>query len=345
MAQPALRIYEMDLPRKDLPEQNFHLTIYSPNESAKLRGIVILIHGLGENANRYRLMAKEAMVPSGYTLVVPDLPGHGQTPGPAGVASVESCLAVIEETLQLIARQTKGLPVFLYGHSMGGNLLLNYLLDKEERSGASGEGEYHYRGDLPIRGVVVSSPCLATYKKYPVFLIKILRFLGGLSEKLTVNSRIKLEQLCDDHKVLQDREQDKLCHHRVGMKLFSDLWASGKRAEADAHKLHVPLLLMYGSEDTLVSLEAIEGLAERLPKHMSRVSFEGFLHEVHNMVERDLVYDTVLEFMSLCMQRGGRAREGAPLADRAQAPAAEGESAPAADASAASAPEVEGEGP
>ncbi len=79
MAQPALRIYEMDIPRRDKPEQTFHVTFYSPNENAALRACVIAIHGTGENANRYRLMAKEALVPAGIILVVPDLPGYGQT--------------------------------------------------------------------------------------------------------------------------------------------------------------------------------------------------------------------------------------------------------------------------
>lgn len=304
MAQPALRIYEMDIPRRDKPESTFHVTFYSPNENATLRGCVIVVHGLDENANRYRTMAKEALVPAGFTLVVPDLPGFGQTPGPRGVSTEEACLEVIDQTVEMMATQTKGMPIFLYGHSMGGNLALNYLLNKEERIGADGSASFVANPNNVFHAAIISSPWLKLQRKTPDFLMKVIRFLGGILPNTTINAGLKLEQLCNDHKLLQDREQDKLCHGRISFKLLADMWQSGRRASEHAPKLHLPLLLMYGSADQIVSPATIETLAGKLPTYMNSVRFDGFMHEIHNMQERDAVYETMLEFLYLCLKRG-----------------------------------------
>lgn len=315
MAQPALRIYEMDIPRRDKPESTFHVTFYSPNENATLRGCVIVVHGLDENANRYRSMAKEALVPAGFTLVVPDLPGFGQTPGPRGVSTEEACLEVIDQTVEMMKTQTKGMPIFLYGHSMGGNLALNYLLNKEERIEADGSVSFVANPDNVFHAAIISSPWLKLQRKLPDFLMKIIRFLGGILPKATISNGLKMEQLCNDHKLLQDREQDKLCHGRISFKLLADIWQAGLRALQYGQNLHLPLLLMYGSADQIVSPDAIESLAGKLPTYMNSVRFDGFMHEIHNMQERDAVYETMLEFLYLCLKRGN-----VPVKMAAQAP-------------------------
>lgn len=318
MAQPALRIYEMDIPRRDKPEQTFHVTFYSPNENAALRACVIAIHGTGENANRYRLMAKEALVPAGIILVVPDLPGYGQTSGKAGVSSADAALGVIDETVQLISEQTKGLPIFLYGHSMGGNLALNYLLNQEEHVAEDGTSTFVANPHNVFHAAIISSPWLKLARRTPDFLMKVIRFIGGLFPNATTSSRLKLERLCNDHKVLQDREQDKFCNGRISYKMLADMWASGQRALDHAQNIHLPLLLMYGSADQIVSPTAIEELANKLPPYMNSVRFDEFMHEIHNMQERDAVYETMLEFIQLCLQRGN-----VPVPARPQPTAAE----------------------
>lgn len=320
MPHRTLRIYEMDIPRRDKPEETFHVTFYAPNENATLRGSIIVVHGCGENANRYRLMAKEALVPAGFTLVVPDLPGFGQTPGRPGVSSVEASLAVIDETVKLMAKQTKNMPIFLYGHSMGGNLVINYLLNQEEQVNEDGSSSFEANPNNVFHAAIVSSPWLKLYKNYPDFVMKIIRFIGGVLPNATTSSRLKLERLANDHKILQDREQDKFCHGRISYKMLADMWQSGLRALEHGQELHLPMLLMYGSEDQIVSEPAIEELAQKLPPYMNSVRFDGFMHEIHNMQEREAVYETMLEFLYLCLKRGNVPVPEIPKANATVAP-------------------------
>src|SRR5262249_58593371 len=52
------------------------------------RGLVAIVHGLGEHGGRYAALASD-LVRARFTVVALDLPGHGEAPGPRGdMASV-----------------------------------------------------------------------------------------------------------------------------------------------------------------------------------------------------------------------------------------------------------------
>ena len=45
-----------------------------------MKGIICLIHGMGEHSGRYERWA-DLFVQAGYGMLAPDLPGHGRTEG------------------------------------------------------------------------------------------------------------------------------------------------------------------------------------------------------------------------------------------------------------------------
>src|SRR3990170_1474968 len=98
-------------------------------KSGKPRGIVQIVHGLGEYAVRYERLA-QALVNAGYTVYADDHRGHGQTGleqhggdhallgrlGPGGMrATVES----VRQLSSIIRAENPGLPLALFGHSWG----------------------------------------------------------------------------------------------------------------------------------------------------------------------------------------------------------------------------------
>src|SRR5260370_18654840 len=94
----------------------------------KPKALVCLIHGLGEHTGRYGHVG-EAFTRAGYALVGFDLRGHGKSGGPRGfIPSYAALMADISEFLGLMAKRYPRLPRFLYGHSLGGTLVLNYCL-------------------------------------------------------------------------------------------------------------------------------------------------------------------------------------------------------------------------
>jgi alpha-beta hydrolase superfamily lysophospholipase len=95
------------------------------------RGIVVVCHGLAEHSRRYEGFAT-ALANHGYHVYVHDHRGHGETTAPDaslgryatrdGAAKV---IADVRAMRDLAVEQYPGLPVTLFGHSMGGLIALN----------------------------------------------------------------------------------------------------------------------------------------------------------------------------------------------------------------------------
>ena len=99
----------------------------------KPKAVVALIHGLGEHTGRYAHVGA-ALTEKGYALLGFDLRGHGKSGGPRGhLPSSEAFMTDIDRFLEETAERYPGLPQFLYGHSLGGLLVLNYALRRKPR--------------------------------------------------------------------------------------------------------------------------------------------------------------------------------------------------------------------
>src|SRR5512134_1669116 len=97
-------------------------------EAERPRGLVAVVHGLGEHSGRYAALASD-LVAARFTTVALDLPGHGQSPGPRG--DIPSWTQVREQvvpamftTLASLPGQPSALPRILLGHSLGGVIAL-----------------------------------------------------------------------------------------------------------------------------------------------------------------------------------------------------------------------------
>ena len=90
------------------------------------KGTLVIVHGLGEHAGRYKNLAG-VFNGAGYDVVSADLPGHGKTSGPRGhIRRFEDFYSVVDEMIHASQH-----PVYLMGHSLGGLIALRYV---EERS-------------------------------------------------------------------------------------------------------------------------------------------------------------------------------------------------------------------
>src|SRR5512136_1991277 len=92
------------------------------------KAAILLVHGLGEHVGRYDHVAA-ALTEKGYAMHGSDLRGHGRSGGPRGhTPSYDALLEDMTGFLSQIEGRCDGLPRFLYAHSLGGNLALNYVL-------------------------------------------------------------------------------------------------------------------------------------------------------------------------------------------------------------------------
>ncbi len=90
--------------------------------SGEPQGSVVLFHGLSANKKIMDYMAR-SFSEQGLRVFVPDLPGHGRTPGPLSFSSAERCSELFLH--QLIARgAVDPARTLLAGHSLGGAIAL-----------------------------------------------------------------------------------------------------------------------------------------------------------------------------------------------------------------------------
>ncbi|MBL4658089.1 MAG: alpha/beta fold hydrolase, partial [Flavobacteriales bacterium] len=93
--------------------------------------VVCLVHGLGEHIGRYEEVAG-ILNTHNIGLLGIDLRGHGSSDGKRGHAqSFDHLLDDVTALINHIKSTHSGVPIVLYGHSLGGNIATNYLLRRD----------------------------------------------------------------------------------------------------------------------------------------------------------------------------------------------------------------------
>ena len=110
-----------------------------PDVSGETRGVVQIAHGLAEHAARYGRFA-EALNAAGYLVVATDHRGHGRTGqhqlGDFGSAGFDGLIADVAQYGAAIASAHPGLPVVLFGHSMGSFAAQAVIVDHADQYAA-----------------------------------------------------------------------------------------------------------------------------------------------------------------------------------------------------------------
>lgn len=248
----------------------------------EVRGAVALVHGLGEHIGRYRPVA-ELLNAAGYSVTGFDLPGHGQSEGKRGDASYDAIGKEIDHLLQEVHQRYPGKPTFLYGHSLGGALVLYYVLQ--------------YRPALC--GVVVTSPGLASDTPMPASKIFMARLLARLAPSFTMENGLDLQNLSHDPQIMQAYQQDPLVHPMISARLGIDLLTKGQWIIEHAAEFPAPLLLEQGTDDHLVSPKATAAFAKNVPADkITYKVWDGLYHETHNEQEKAQVIRYMIDWLN-----------------------------------------------
>jgi alpha-beta hydrolase superfamily lysophospholipase len=262
------------------------------------RGVVCLVHGLGEHSGRYTHVAA-ALNEANYALLGFDLRGHGKSAGPRGhTPSYDTLLDDIGRLLDEAVKRYPGLPCFLYGHSLGGSLVLNYALRRK----LTLSGEERSRR---IAGIISTSPSLRTATPPPSVKVAIGKLLYNLAPGLQMANGLDRSSLSRDPKVIEAYSADPLVHDRISARLGLDLLQSGKWALAHAAEFPlVPLLLVHGTADRITSAPATQEFASKVRGDCTLKLWERFYHETHNEPEKDQVLRFMIGWLDASSKEG-----------------------------------------
>ncbi|GJN34076.1 hypothetical protein PR202_gb22713 [Eleusine coracana subsp. coracana] len=100
---------------------------WTPASADRVKGIVVLLHGLNEHSGRYNHFAK-LLNDQGLKVYAMDWIGHGGSDGVHGyVSSLDHAVGDLKEFLEdVVLEENYGLPCFLFGHSTGGAIVLKH---------------------------------------------------------------------------------------------------------------------------------------------------------------------------------------------------------------------------
>ncbi len=232
--------------------------------------VVCLIHGIGEYAGRYGRMAQK-MGEAGINLLSMDLRGHGKSFGKRGHCAPRAEIRQDMDRLIAYAQERyPHIPVILYGHSMGGNLVLDY-----RKRGA--------RNHVPA-AYIVSAPWVELVRNVPRYQYQFLKALSKLTPSLTISSGVSAYQLGNQASV-GSYEKDPLVHKRISLQCAVEGFDTGiamaeGKLEDNGGAKGAPLLLMHGTEDKICNISGSRKIAAA--ENCQYVEWPGFYHEIHN---------------------------------------------------------------
>lgn len=237
--------------------------------------VICIVHGIGEYGGRFDRVA-EAFRDKNMAVCALDLRGHGESLGKRGdCAPRNSVLDDVSELLRYAEEKYPGKPLVLYGHSMGGNIVLDYR--------ARGE-----MNDHPA-GYIISAPWVRLVRPVPPLLYKAVKLLSRIAPSFTIGSDINEANLGNPEKVKPFKDNP-MVHNRISALCAVDGFDKGigfedGTAEDDRRAANIPTLLMHGSEDRICDVNGSRRIAERLQAQgddLTYIEWEGLFHEIHN---------------------------------------------------------------
>lgn len=251
-------------------------------ERSQPRGVIILVHGLGEHSGRYAEMAAE-FTRAGFALSTFDLRGHGQSSGRRGdTPSYARLLDDLDCFRRDSVKRFPDLPAFLYGHSLGGNLVLNYVLCQQPE----------------LAGVIVTSPWLRLAVEPPAVLKALVRFISKLWPTLSLSKGPDSKAFSHDPAIINAYKDDPLVHHKISLRLFTAMDQAASWARENPGQFNIPLLLMHGGADRITSSQATREFAAGVPEDCTLKIWQGLYHELHNELEKKEILAYVIKWLN-----------------------------------------------
>lgn len=250
-------------------------------EGQGVKACVVIVHGLGEHAMRFDEYAA-FFASKGIAVFSMDLRGHGKSPGKRGHTAPRSRILEDVDFLCYHAEKTyPGIPVFIYGHSMGGNIGLAHRL----------------YGAYRPKGYVITSPWLILYKPIPPFKVALMKLLSKIKPDLCIKSNIESGNITSDEAEAAIHRADTAKHGFVSIQTGVDCENYAGEILKRAGEDHERLLLMHGADDHICSIDASRKFMEKAGNGCMYREWQNCRHELQHDVRRDAVKTVILDWV------------------------------------------------
>ena len=247
------------------------------------RAIILLVHGYAEHSSRYAHVA-EHFNSLGYAVYALDLRGHGNSGGkPVAVTSFDDYVTDVKTYFDYVTNKFPQTPIILYGHSMGSLISLLFALKWQDK----------------LAGLITTGTALYPAGDFP-FASTALNLAGKLIPDARLVPALDAAGISHDPAVVNTYVNDQKVHGgAIRVRTAGELIQAAHRILPRLHDIHIPYLAVHGTEDPLCDVKAAHVIREKAPQATTTVKlFEGMYHEVHNEPDKDIVLETISDWIA-----------------------------------------------
>ena len=295
-------------------EEGTEIYVYnwSPEAGSEVRGVVQIAHGMAETAARYERFA-EFMTKNGYIVYINDHRGHGKTAGSVEKLGIlaesdgfEWMVKDLHRLSGIIKKEHPGLPLFLYGHSMGSYVVQRYImLYGGELAGALLSGSNGKQGAILTIGTLVAKGEIKKNGRNAKSEKLNQMSFGGFNKAFRPN-RTDFDWLSRDNAEVDKYVSDPYCGTVFTAGFFFDL-LTGLKANENSKNIDMvpkklPILIFSGAMDPCgKNGKGVTKLYNTYKKHgIEEVTLKLYpeaRHEVLNETNRDEVMADVAAWL------------------------------------------------
>ena len=230
------------------------------------KALVLITHGLSEHSQCYAHVA-QVLCDRGFMVYAWDLQGHGRSQGKRGHIQnfndfSRDLISVIRE---IPDRNSKSF--HLMGHSMGGLITLQALLNK----------------DCPkISSATLSNPALGLSMNVPTIKKTTAQWLHRFWPSLTLPTGIPYRVLSRDPKMMDLYAKDPLRHSRISPPLFLGMMEAMGWVSKKVHQIKTPLFFQISEADQVVNAKHSIHLVKTMEGPKKLKVYKDSYHEIYN---------------------------------------------------------------
>jgi alpha-beta hydrolase superfamily lysophospholipase len=248
---------------------------------AQPKAQVLIVHGMGEHAGRYQHLA-DFYNQNGFEVWAYDQRGHGQSEGPKGHSpSLNALLDDLALVIKHVKSSAPNKPLVLRGHSMGGNVVLNYAT----------------RRQFDAQALIATGPWIQLAFAPPAWKVKAAKWLNALMPDLTLKNDLDVSKISTVPTVVKAYVDDPLVHDRISAAMGFHLMEAANFLNQWQGQMPSPTLIMHGAADQITSCQASEAFARRNTSTVQFKAWEGLYHEIHNEANQTTVFDFEMQFL------------------------------------------------
>ena len=231
------------------------------------KGAMLIVHGFGEHSGRYPAYVNY-LPGRGFAIYAFDLRGHGRSPGQHGhINSWDEYRADVAAFQKLVQAEQPDVPLFIFGHSMGSLIVLDYILHKPQGlSGAILSG-------TAIDPIGIGSPLRKM----------VARLLSVVAPTFKLQLGLDPEGISSLPEVVQAYKDDPLVHGDTSARWGAESMKVVAGLKLRAEEIDLPVLFLHGGADPFNSVTGVQAYFERIPGSDKAIKiYPGSFHEPHN---------------------------------------------------------------